>query len=73
MYCGKCGNDNNKVITQEVQQDGNIVTISYFGVCEKCGELLGIKEFFKQTDWDYIDKEKVKKTLDKFRKIWYNV
>ena len=65
MYCGKCGNDNNKVVTQEVEQDGNIVVISYFGICENCGELLGFKEFFKQTDWDYIDKEIVKKVLDK--------
>ena len=73
MYCGKCGNDNNKVITQEIEQDGNTVAISYFGVCEKCGELLGIKEFFKQTDWDYIDEENVKKALDKYRKVWYNV
>jgi transcriptional regulator NrdR family protein len=73
MYCGKCGNDNNKVITQEVEQDGNTVVISYYGVCEKCGEPLGIKEFFKQTAWDYIDKENVKKALDKHRKVWYNV
>ena len=73
MYCGKCGNDNNKVITQEIEQDGQTVVISYFGVCEKCGELLGIKETFEQTAWDYIDKEKVKETLDKYRKVWYNV
>ena len=73
MYCGKCGNDNNKVITQEVEQDGNTVDISYYGVCEKCGERLGIKEFFEQTKCDYNDKENVKKALDKYRKVWYNV
>lgn len=73
MYCGKCGNDDNRVITQEVEQDGQTVTISYYGVCQNCGEPLGIKETFEQTSWDYIDKENVKKALDKFRKVWYNV
>ena len=65
MYCGKCGNDDNKVITLDVEQDGQTVVISYFGICEKCGELLGVKEIFEQTNWDYIDKETVKKVLDK--------
>ena len=73
MYCGKCGNDDNKVITKEVEQDGNTVVISYYGVCEKCGELLGVREFFEQTDWEHINKEIVKKALDKCRKVWYNV
>jgi hypothetical protein len=45
------------------------VVISYYGVCEKCGEPLGIKEFFAQTSWDYIDKEKVQKVLDKCSKV----
>lgn len=69
MYCGKCGNDNNKVITQEVEQDGSTVAISYYGVCEKCGEPLGIKEFFTLTTWDHINKEKVQKVLDKYSKV----
>ena len=72
MYCGKCGNDNNKIITQDIEQDGDVITVSYYGICEKCGELLGIKEFFKQTDWDYIEPTKIKKVLDKKCKIWYN-
>ena len=69
MYCGKCGNDDNTIITQEIEQDGNVVVISSFAICEKCGELLGIKDIFTQTDWDYIDEEKVKKTLDKYPHI----
>lgn len=73
MYCGKCGNTDNKVITSKTEQDGNVVVISHFGVCQNCGELLGIKEIFKQTDWDYIDTETIKKELDKTRKTWYNV
>ena len=73
MYCGKCGKEDNKVITSKTEQDGNVVTISYFGICQNCGELLGIKEIFKQTDWEYINKEDVKKELDKTRKSWYNV
>lgn len=46
MYCGRCGATDNGVTAQEVEQDGNTVTISYFGKCKRCGEPLGIKEFF---------------------------
>ena len=67
MYCGKCGNPDNKVITQNIEQDGNTITVSYFGVCEQCGELLGIKEFFHFTDWDYIDPKIVRNTLLNFK------
>ena len=67
MYCGKCGNPDNKVITQNIEQDGNTITISYFGMCEQCGELLGIKEFFHFADWDYIDPEIVRNTLLNFK------
>ena len=68
MYCGKCGNPDNKVITQNVEQDGDIVVISYFGVCERCGELLGFKEYFEATGWDYIDPKIVKDVLSNFNK-----
>ena len=66
MYCGKCGATDNGFITREIEEDGNKVTISYFGICKECGELLGIKEFFTQTSWDYIELETVKKTLKNF-------
>ena len=66
MYCSRCGTDDNKIITQNIEQDGNIVAISYFGVCENCGEPLGIKEFFHFTDWDYIDPKTVKEVLLNF-------
>ena len=66
MYCGKCGNPDNKVITQNIEQDGNTVTISYFGICERCGELLGIKKYYELEDWDYIDPKTVKDTLLNF-------
>lgn len=63
MYCGRCGATDNGVTIQEVGQDGNTVTISYFGKCKRCGEPLGIKEFFVQTDWDYIDPKIVNSKL----------
>ena len=66
MYCGCCGTDDNKIITQNIDQDGNTITISYFGVCENCGEPLGIKEVFHFADWDYIDPKIVKETLLNF-------
>lgn len=66
MYCGCCGTDDNKIITQNIEQDGNTVTISYFGVCKNCGELLGIKEFYSLTDWDYIAPKIVRETLLSF-------
>lgn len=66
MYCGRCGATNNGFITREIEENGSELTISYFGVCKECGELLGIKEIFKQTDWDYIDLEVIKKTLKNF-------
>lgn len=67
MYCGRCGATDNGIVTQNVEQDGDTVTFSYFGVCKQCGELLGIKEFFKLTDWDYIDPKIVKETLLNFK------
>ena len=67
MYCGKCGNTDNKVITQNIEQDGNTITVSYFGICEHCGELLGIKEYFEFKEWDYIDSKIVKDTLLNFK------
>lgn len=67
MYCGKCGNPNNKVITQNIEQDGNTIIVSYFGVCGQCGELLGIKEYFELKEWDYIDSKIVKETLLNFK------
>lgn len=66
MYCNKCDTDNNKVITQNIEQNGDTITISYFGICEQCGEPLGIKEFFKFCDWDYIDPKITKDTVLNF-------
>ena len=66
MYCGRCGTDNNKIITQNIEQDGNTIAISYFGVCENCGKPLGIKEIYILTDWDYIDPKITKEALLNF-------
>lgn len=66
MYCGRCGASDNGIITQNIEQDGNTVIISYFGVCKQCGEPLGVKEFFHSADWDYIDPQIVRETLENF-------
>ena len=42
MYCRRCGNSDNKVITQNIEIDGDIIIASSFGICEQCGEPLGI-------------------------------
>lgn len=64
MYCGRCGaDDNDNILIQKTEQDGDSITISYYGRCKECGELLGFKEFYKMTDYDYIGEEEIKKVL----------
>ena len=67
MYCRRCGNSDNKIITQNIEIDGNTVIISSFGICEQCIEPLGIKEYFKLKEWEYIDPKTVKNTLLNFK------
>ena len=68
MYCGRCGaDDDNNVITRNIEEDGNTLYISYYGVCCQCGELLGFKEIFHLTDWDYISSDEIKKVLTNFK------
>lgn len=64
MYCGRCGaDDDNNILIQKTEQDGNSIIISYYGRCKECGELLGFKEFYKMTDYDYINEEEIKKVF----------
>lgn len=68
MYCGRCGtNDDNNVITRNIEEDGDTLYISYYGVCRQCGEPLGFKEIFHLTDWDYISSDEIKKVLTNFK------
>lgn len=68
MFCSRCGaDDDNNVIKKEIKEEyGDIITITYYGKCSKCGEYLGLKEIFRYKDYEYLDREKVKKVLDKF-------
>lgn len=64
MFCRGCGVDDDKnIIKREIEEDGDTITITYYGKCSECGEYLGIEEIFRYDYCDYLDKEKVKKVL----------
>lgn len=67
MFCRRCGVDDDKnVIKREIEENGNILTITYYGRCSECGEYLGVKEIFRYEDYDYLNREEVKKVLGDF-------
>ena len=36
MYCGRCGvDDNDNILVQKTEQDGDSITISYYGRCKE--------------------------------------
>ena len=40
MFCGRCGVDDDKnVIRREIEENGNILTITYYGRCSECGNI----------------------------------
>lgn len=63
MFCRKCGFYNDYTI-REIDEDGNIISIYYYGKCEKCGKLLGVKEIFRLKECEYLNEEEIKKVLN---------
>lgn len=65
MFCGRCGvSDDMNVIKTNIEQDGDVITITSYGKCSECGEYLGLKEIFRYEDYEYLDREEVKKVLE---------
>lgn len=70
IICGRCeSGEEHPIIVQEIEEDGDTIYRHSCAICKNCGELLGETEVFHR---DYIytmDREKVKKTLDKLNKV----
>lgn len=40
MFCGRCGVDDDKnIIKRKNEQDGDVITITYYGKCSECGNI----------------------------------
>ena len=66
--CGCCGADA-QILHTETEQDGNIITVSYYAKCKQCGTVFGIKEWYRCDSWDWINEVSAKKVLDKLGKL----
>ena len=65
MFCRHCGVDDDKnVIKRKVVEDGDIISIYYFGRCSECDTLLGEKEIFRYKDKVYLSPQEVQLILD---------
>ena len=42
MECGCCGADT-QILHTETEQDGNIITVSYYGKCQTCGTVFWVQ------------------------------
>lgn len=73
IICGRCeSGDEHPIIAQEIEEDGNVIYRHSYAICAHCGEPLGETEIFQLDYVHTIEREKVQKALDKFRKVWYN-
>lgn len=64
MECPCCDEDS-QILHSETEQDGDIITVSYYAKCPKCGTTFGEKAWYHRTDWDWIGEDEAKKVLDK--------
>ena len=65
MFCGRCGNNDNKNFVKQ----GFIETITetyYYriGKCTQCGELLGTKDIYTFDHCETMTREEVRKLLN---------
>lgn len=68
MQCGCCG-AYTEILYTETEQDGSIITVSYYGKCKVCGTVFGSREWYRCADWDWISEAEAKKVLDKLSKL----
>lgn len=69
MFCGRCGNCGIRSIVEETSQKGDYIILSYYGKCDRCGELLGVSELFKLVKTETLSREEAKKALDKANQL----
>ena len=64
-----CCDEQTQILHSETEQDGDIITVSYYGKCSRCKTAFGTKAWYHRTDWDWIGENEAKKVLDKVGKI----
>lgn len=69
MFCGKCGNCGIPILVEETTQEGNVFAVSFYGKCDRCGELLGFTEIYRMVNTETVSRENAKKVLDKHGKL----
>ena len=67
-----CCDEEPQILHSETEQDGNIIIVSYYSKCPNCGTIFGTKEWYHQTDWEWIEEKEAKKVLDKIPNLCYN-
>ena len=70
IICGRCESDEeHPIIAQEIEEDGDVIYRHSYAICSNCGELLGETEIFQLDYVHTLEREKVKKALDKLNKV----
>lgn len=49
--CGRCGCSTDINGKRSVEEDGDIITITYIGKCPQCGDYADVIELYKLCDW----------------------
>lgn len=68
MECPCCDNES-QILYTETTQDGNIIIVTYYSRCSRCGTMFGTREWYRQTDWEWIGENEAKKVLDRIGKM----
>lgn len=50
--CGRCGHSADINGKRSVEEDGDIITITYIGKCPKCGDYADVIELYQLREWD---------------------
>ena len=64
-----CCDEESQILYSETEQDGDIITVSYYAKCPNCGTAFGEKAWYHRTDWEWIGENEAKKVLDKITKM----
>lgn len=64
MFCGRCGNDDDKnFIKQGFVENDTEMYYYRIGKCTRCGELLGTKDIYTFDHCEVMAREEVRKLL----------
>lgn len=60
-YCGRCGDSGRIDGKRFADEKGDIIKVSYYGICPKCGDYIGMTDIYKFNGWEYLSKEDLQK------------